>query len=382
MSKIDDLINQMDPKRNPEDLKHKNTESKYNIKEKEMNYYAILGVSENESILQIKRAYQKKLKKFHPDKVEQTKENKIKYKLIREAGAILTDIHKKKAYDAEKETTKINNNNNIKAQKKAFEEFIKLQEQGITEENKNLAKLNFEKYMFDFDRKHGYNEKSADAIPTEEYNRKVEDLKFQRDQEELDVDHENMFEGKEFNRNIFNKMFEKKKKLNDKRREGLNGMVKYNGDISAFNDVEDGCGGVPLDKYDSLYSDGQYEDHNDRYAAVGSGIIDICENDDNVSVDSVDDNEYDAHNVGASKEEIENAMKKMMAERGNQNDDFAHMTDGKFGSAIDDKFGISNQLGFMVGDNLFGHQRINKSKLKEDTLKAYKELTLDTENDK
>jgi len=379
-SNIGDLIGQMNPKRNPEeiDINKKPSEEKFKatVKEVTFDYYKILGVESTATLLEIKRAYQSKLKKLHPDKVEQTKENKAKYKLLREAGDLLCDPHERKAYDMQKKmdsTTK-----DFKAQKNSFKEFMKLQEQHMTDEDKAIAKLNFEQSIASMDRKHGYNKKDAEAITKEEHDRRMEDLKLQREQQDIELTHENIFEGREFNPSEFNKMFEKKKRRDEKRKKTTGGLAKIDDGIAAFNDFDGGSGGVGLDQYDKLYSEGRFSDYNATYAGVGVGTIG-AENemsDDDISIDSPDEDEYDNHKKGVSKVGLDDAMKRMMAERNDQDGIFDKMKHSDYGSAIDDKYGISNQFGFMVGNDKFGHQKnLKKRNIQEETMKAYKQLT-------
>jgi curved DNA-binding protein CbpA len=433
MSSIADLIDQMNPKRDPDDIdstkktqqtkSNQSTESnprgstggnfqstggnfqstggnfqstggnfqstdlpttfKSTIKETEIDYYKILGVQSTATTLEIKRAYQSKLKKLHPDKVEQTPENKAKYKLIREAGDLLTNALERKAYDAQKKMEVTQKNH--EARKDSFKEFLKLQEQGMTEENKSIAKLNFERTIADMDRKHGYNRKHEDRISEDECNRKIDDFKLHRSQEDLDIELEqqNIFKGRAYTSGEFNKFFDQRKKRDEKRKKKRGEITKHSeNDISAFNDFEGGSGGVGIDSYGSLYGEGTYDDYNDMYAGVGSGMIGLNgggQSDDDISIDSPDENEgsYDSHNKGRSKEELDSAYNKLLAERDDVDKKIESMKPTEYGSAIDDKYGISSQLGFMVGTDKFGHQKNIKSKrnVKEETIKAYKQLT-------
>lgn len=395
MSSISDLIDQMNPKRDPDDIdptKKTQTKSNYStdlpttfkstIKETEIDYYKILGVQPTATTLEIKRAYQSKLKKLHPDKVEQTPENKAKYKLIREAGDLLTNVLERKAYDAQKKMDVTHKNH--EGRKDSFKEFLKLQEQGMTEENKSIAKLNFERSIADLDRKHGYNKKHEDKISEDECNRKIDDFKLHRSQEDLDIESEqqNIFKGRTYTTGEFNKFFDMRKKRDEKRKKKRGDITKYNeNNISAFNDFEGGSGGVGLDSYGSLYGEGTYDDYNDMYAGVGSGMIGLNggQSDDDISIDSPDENEgsYDSHNKGRSKEQLDSAYNKLLAERDEADKKIEVMKPTEYGSAIDDKYGISSQLGFMVGTDKFGHQKNIKSKrnVKEETIKAYKQLT-------
>jgi hypothetical protein len=397
-SNIGDLINQMNPKRNPDDIDasvnsnsstktnnnsstKSSTEEKFKstIKETTFDYYKILGVEPTATQLEIKRAYQSNLKKLHPDRVKQTKENKAKYKLVREAGDLLSDPYERKAYDMQRKMESAYKDH--KSQKDSFKDFLKLQEQNMTDEDKAIAKLNFEKGLADLDRKHGYVNKDSEtkAMTKEDHDRRMEDLKLQRDQEDIELMQDNMFEGRDFIPAEFNKMFDKKKRRDEKRKM-KGGLTKYNDGIAAFNDYDGDSGGVSIDNYDKLYSEGSYADYNDHYAGIGSGMIgaDNGQSDDDISIDSPDENEndYENHNKGVSKDSLDVAMKKMMAERNEQDDVFEKMQSSDYGSAMDDKYGISSQFGFMVGNDKFGHQKnMKRRNIQEETLKAYKQLT-------
>ena len=66
------------------------------------DYYKILGVSENASDDEIKKAYRKLAVKYHPDKVTgaKKKEAEDKFKEITEAYYVLGDPKRRKEYDA------------------------------------------------------------------------------------------------------------------------------------------------------------------------------------------------------------------------------------------------------------------------------------------
>ena len=64
-----------------------------------MDYYEILGVSRDASQSEIKSAYRKLSKKYHPDKVKGDKTSDDKYKQINRAYEALSDPKKKQAYD-------------------------------------------------------------------------------------------------------------------------------------------------------------------------------------------------------------------------------------------------------------------------------------------
>jgi curved DNA-binding protein len=63
------------------------------------DYYKILGVIKNATIDEIKTAYRKLAKKYHPDKNVNDPSAEEKFKEINEAHAVLSDPEKRKKYD-------------------------------------------------------------------------------------------------------------------------------------------------------------------------------------------------------------------------------------------------------------------------------------------
>ena len=63
------------------------------------DYYEVLGISRNADEAQIKRAYRKLAKKYHPDTNPGDKQAEQKFKEITEAYGVLSDSEKKKLYD-------------------------------------------------------------------------------------------------------------------------------------------------------------------------------------------------------------------------------------------------------------------------------------------
>lgn len=64
------------------------------------DYYKILGVSKNATAGEIKKAYRKLARKYHPDVNPNDKEAEKKFKEINEANEVLSDPQKRKKYDA------------------------------------------------------------------------------------------------------------------------------------------------------------------------------------------------------------------------------------------------------------------------------------------
>lgn len=63
------------------------------------DYYEVLGVDKNASEAEIKRAYRKVAKKYHPDMNPGDKEAEEKFKEAAEAYEVLSDPEKKSKYD-------------------------------------------------------------------------------------------------------------------------------------------------------------------------------------------------------------------------------------------------------------------------------------------
>ena len=63
------------------------------------DYYQILGISKDSSAEDIKKAYRKLARKYHPDLNPGDKEAETKFKEINEAQEVLSDPEKRKKYD-------------------------------------------------------------------------------------------------------------------------------------------------------------------------------------------------------------------------------------------------------------------------------------------
>lgn len=64
------------------------------------NYYEILGVSEDATDDDIKKAYRKLAMQYHPDRNRDKPEAEEKFKEVNEANEVLSDGQKRQQYDA------------------------------------------------------------------------------------------------------------------------------------------------------------------------------------------------------------------------------------------------------------------------------------------
>ena len=67
--------------------------------EQKRDYYEVLGVAKDASEEDIKKAYRKLAKKYHPDMNPGDKNAEAKFKEASEAYAILSDAEKRQKYD-------------------------------------------------------------------------------------------------------------------------------------------------------------------------------------------------------------------------------------------------------------------------------------------
>src|SRR5207253_7167052 len=63
------------------------------------DYYKVLGVGKNASEEEIKKAYRKLARKYHPDRNPGDKRAEERFKEISQAHDVLSDAEKRKAYD-------------------------------------------------------------------------------------------------------------------------------------------------------------------------------------------------------------------------------------------------------------------------------------------
>ncbi len=64
-----------------------------------IDYYKVLGIDKNATESEIKKAYRKLARKYHPDLNSKNKEAELKFKQINEANEVLSNLENRKKYD-------------------------------------------------------------------------------------------------------------------------------------------------------------------------------------------------------------------------------------------------------------------------------------------
>ena len=177
-----------------------------------VNLYDVLGVEENSTHKEIKKAYKKLVKKYHPDKHDDDEDNEQIYELITHAYNTLSDEDSRSKYDKILKLNKQSMESHVNM-KDSFDEFIKAQENWTTkEEYKKLKEQANKKFLLDmssYNIKHGFDENEQDKIDPEDAKKRLRDLELLREQDMLEAPEPAMDPNKKFNPAKFNAMWDK-----------------------------------------------------------------------------------------------------------------------------------------------------------------------------
>lgn len=381
--------------------KDPNTKKAYSdLSNGDIDYYKIIGASPEDSQDEIRRKCNRKVAKYHPDKVnlllvkvpeeERAKEKKrldMQYKLIRQAYSVLKDVNKRKWYDLQRKSIK---SSSLTHQKQSFSDFIKLQTSEISESTKEQAQTNFKMASLELDRKHGFNrnELNEPKMSKHETEKKLSDLIIVRDMIDIECTKKNMFEGRSFDQTEFNKQWEKMNKKEKKKGTSDQSIIKWSG-VSASNDF--GLVGssdfVSVENnYDNLYSTQKPES-----CEFGTVFSSSSEEEFNFSSDTEDtdkDEGIEKHNY--DKDDVMAKYNEIMNDRminPNQPNCGGVMNDRMIiptncGSIMDGPMNISSQMNSMIGEDYKIAQSMprNKKHVDKEMVEAYKHLVY--ENDK
>jgi curved DNA-binding protein CbpA len=347
-----------------------------NIKRIEKNgfdYYKILGVDKDTNINDIKKKYRKLLAKYHPDKYKDFSEKdrrtrEKQFQLVQMAGKVLTDESAKKVYDLEQKTIK---SKDFVGQKNSFEEFIKLQESGMTEENKKRAQIDFKSESEKLNKMRGFDpNKMDDKLDKSDLDKHINDLKARRDIDEIELIKKNIFEGRQFNPLEFNKLFEKDKKKQEKKlkkKQDSGEVVKFGEDFTAFNDngIENFIS-VDAD-YGELFGSDNFKENN-MFGKLKEefSVSDISSDDEDYN------NAYDKHNKDKDQKSTDDLYSKMMRDRDMFDNNLKDTKTAGFKDVMEDQFGISRQFGKMIGRDVT--QKVKPSRIDSDMVNVYNKM--------
>ncbi len=139
---------------------------------KSIDYYKILGVSKDATDEEIKKAYHKLAKKYHPDENQNKEDNSEIFKLINEAYNVLSNKSSRDSYNSSSnEKVKYNEENFEDSLNTNFQEFIKRRtfQDKIEKEETNVNDLLYKKSSFIYDALN-------DLYKPLDYNKKVKEL--------------------------------------------------------------------------------------------------------------------------------------------------------------------------------------------------------------
>lgn len=357
------------------DKKEKN--DKLKIEKFGFDYYKILGIDKDTNINDIKKKYRKLLAKYHPDKYKNLsdKERVMKekqFQLVQTAGKVLTDEDTKKMYDLEQKTIK---NKSFINQKSSFDEFIKLQESGISEEGKKKAQIDFESEMRKINKARGFDpDKMDEKLDKNALSREIDNITAQRDADLIELKQKNLFEGRTFNPNEFNKFFEKNKKKQEKiekKKKEKGEVIKFGEEFTAFNDngLENFIS-VDAD-YSELFGSDNFRE-NTFYSNIKKEDNFNVELSDLSEVESDYDDSYDKHNVDRDIGKTEDKLKQMMLEREMFDTSLKDIKTANYKDVMSDQFGISKQFGKILGKDITSTYK--PKKLDSDMIKIYNRM--------
>ena len=232
-----------------------------------VDLYDVLNVESDCSKKEIIKAYRKLVKKYHPDKPGGDRDL---FELIDQAFDTLSNDVRRKEYDDLQKLSKDASKKHY-ARKKEFDEFLEVQDSGVTATTKDEAKLEFKKDFDNLDLKHNFDrsENAMKKIDEDAADKMMDDLLLLREQEDIENTHEQIFEeGEKFDLSKFNEAFMKA-------HGGPDDLIPHTGNPNAWHTGDAGGNYSTFDSnYGELYHEGEdnpYALDGDKYSGVNSG---------------------------------------------------------------------------------------------------------------
>jgi curved DNA-binding protein CbpA len=282
---------------------------------KNVDFYKILGINSDATSSEVRKAYQKKLTYYHPDKNKDLSKDECSNILnrITDAYSVLSNPKRREYYDRNY-LGKNNNSDDFQSLKDSFKEFID-NEEWVPAEKRQFQ--NSKQLINDFyDNNKDLLEHNTDVYADRENsNRLVDDLKQQREMQDNELIPSNPFPDVDFNNiseeerknymNKFNQMFNKKMK---KQRNKKDEMIKYGGNRVMPDNIQGGDDVIDLETGDTIGGINNPFQNDDEISQLSSD-----DNNDNLSdydLDNEEDNPYYGTN-----DDIQKRMEEMMNER-------------------------------------------------------------------
>jgi curved DNA-binding protein CbpA len=213
-----------------------------------VNWYDVLNVEQDCTQEEIKKSYRKLVLKYHPDQPDGDPDL---FELINDAYQVIGNIKNRKDYD---EAYNITSASQVDHQslKGNFENYKTGMKTSILAEDKETAKINYNKDFDDFDAKHGYNRNiEKNAIDVSDAENMVMDLEQTRKDDDIETLPQELFYQGVFDPAKFNEAW-------DKMNNGPSEMIPHEGNPNAF--IGDNATYTSLEAgYDKLYDDGELE---------------------------------------------------------------------------------------------------------------------------
>ena len=318
-----------------------------------INLYEVLNIHPTSNKKDIKKAYRKLVKKFHPDHGGDAQI----FELIAHAYNVLSNDDSRQTYDK-----------NYKVSTQAETDFFSLKksaedyyENEAFAKTKEEAQLEFELSNAELDQQHGFvrDDDLLNEIDADDFNQRINDLKHAREQEEIEYEPDNLFEGQKLSGEEFNSKFN----AAWKKAHGTQpmSMTVYNNTPMAHNDGFSSFQGL---NESSLYNDDTSNFEADQgYAPIDFGFTGRPLTKADVS-NLTGECETE---LPADTKEYKDLLEKRMEERRQET---LHLDDMEMGDFDNDDtlggYGISHQIGF-EGDQLDWEgvsEKLNKSYVK------------------
>lgn len=288
-----------------------------------VNYYKVLELENDCSQEEIKTAYNKLVKLYHPDR--KTGNSEI-YQLINHAYEILGNVQKRQEYDDIVELS----NKDTKDHGTLKSEYTEFSSNLTSEPTKEEIDRSLHKFKIAFkqmDLKHGI-DRNQTPITKEQTDDLLNDLELAREQDDIEAMPKDLFENDgNFNNAKFNEVFEKLKK-------GKENIIKYD-KPTFFND--NGYEDFSKTNGEELYTDdtGIYSSVDNGYLFTNTSNIDmsnVCESDATLNHNKITEN---------YTKSLEDKMKEIQEER----EKLENMTFNDFNKDVDcGDYGFLNEI--------------------------------------